>query len=383
MTHDAAEILRDLIACPSVTPHDNGALGVVEAKLRSLGFATHRVRFSAPGTPDIENIYARLGKSAPHLMFAGHTDVVPTGALEAWTHAPFGGVEANGFIWGRGAVDMKGGLASALAAVAQFLGQHGAPKGSISFLITGDEEGPAINGTVKLLDWALARGEVFDQCILGEPTNPSAMGDMIKIGRRGSLTGELVAEGRQGHVAYPQMADNPIPHLLRAMTTLLATPLDHGTKAFDASNLEFTSVDVGNRAHNVIPAQAQARFNIRFNDLWTHATLKDEIGRRVASSDATCKLIFHDSNASAFLTKPGPFTTLFAEAVTAETGRVPKLSTTGGTSDARFIIKACPVVEFGLVGETMHAIDERVSVRDLETLTAIYRRVMAQYFGIV
>ncbi len=378
----AASILRDLIACPSVTPLDNGALGVVERHLQSLGFTTHRVSFSAPGTPDIDNLYARLGTEAPNLLFAGHTDVVPAGVLEAWTHAPFGGVEADGFIWGRGAVDMKGGIAAAVAAVAQFLAQHGAPRGSISFLITGDEEGPAVNGTVKLLEWALARGEQFDQCILGEPTNPKAMGDMIKIGRRGSLTGELVAEGRQGHVAYPHMADNPIPHLLRAMTALLATPLDRGSEAFDASNLEFTTVDVGNPAHNVIPARAQARFNIRFNDFWTHATLADEIRRRVAAADDTCRLTFHDSNASAFLTRPGPFTTLFAKAVAAETGRVPKLSTSGGTSDARFIIKSCPVVEFGLVGDTMHAVDERVPLHDLKTLTAIYQRVMTQYFGV-
>ncbi len=378
---DPARILSELIACPSVTPQDAGALAVVERHLRHLGFTTHRVTFSAPGTPDIANLYAKLGTGAPHLLFAGHTDVVPPGALEAWTHPPFGGVAADGHIWGRGAVDMKGGVAAAIAAVAQFLAKHGAPNGAVSFLITGDEEGPAINGTTKLLDWALARGEVFDQCILGEPTNPRIMGEMIKIGRRGSLTGELVAEGRQGHVAYPHLASNPIPHLLRAMAALLATPLDHGTAAFDASNLEFTTVDVGNPAHNVIPAKAQARFNIRFNDLWTHASLADELRRRVAGADSACKLTFHDSNASAFLTKPGPFTALFAKAVAAETGLEPKLSTTGGTSDARFIIKACPVVEFGLVGDTMHAIDERVPEQDLATLTRIYERVLTAYFA--
>ncbi|MBV1706212.1 MAG: succinyl-diaminopimelate desuccinylase [Hyphomicrobiales bacterium] len=379
--HDPAPILSELIACPSVTPQDAGALAVVERHLQAMGFATHRVTFSAPGTPDIANLYARLGTAAPNLLFAGHTDVVPPGALEAWTHPPFGGAAADGYIWGRGAVDMKGGIAAALAAVAHHLDQHGAPKGSISFLITGDEEGPAINGTTKLLDWALARGEVFDQCILGEPTNPRVMGEMIKIGRRGSLTGELVAEGRQGHVAYPHLASNPIPQLLRAMQALLATPLDQGTEAFDASNLEFTTVDVGNPAHNVIPARAQARFNIRFNDLWTHASLADELRRRVAAAESTCKLTFLDSNASAFLTRPGPFTTLFANAVTAETGLEPRLSTTGGTSDARFIIKACPVLEFGLVGDTMHAIDERVPERDLATLTRIYARVIAAYFA--
>ena len=379
---DPASILSELIACPSVTPQDAGALGVVERHLRELGFTTHRVTFSAPNTPDIDNLYAKLGEGAPHLLFAGHTDVVPTGAPEAWKHPPFSGAAADGHIWGRGAVDMKGGIAAAIAAVAQVIAQHGTPKGAVSFLITGDEEGPAINGTVKLLEWALARGEVFDQCILGEPTNPRAMGEMIKIGRRGSLTGELVAEGRQGHVAYPHLADNPIPHLLRAMAALQATPLDHGTDAFDASNLEFTTVDVGNSAHNVIPAKAQARFNIRFNDLWTHASLAEELRRRVASADTTCQLTFHASNASAFLTKPGPFTTLFAEAVAAETGLQPKLSTTGGTSDARFIIKACPVLEFGLVGDTMHAINERVPVQDLATLTKIYARVVARYFGL-
>ena len=377
------DIARDLIRCASVTPADEGALDVVARHLGAAGFTCERVTFSAPGTPDIDNLYARIGAGAPCLMFAGHTDVVPPGDAAQWRFPPFSAEVADGQLWGRGAVDMKGGLAACMAAAIAHVRQHGAPKGSIAFLVTGDEEGPAVNGTVKLLDWAKARGERFDHCILGEPTNPDALGDMIKIGRRGSLTARLTVHGRQGHVGYPHLADNPIPRMVRILAALKATPLDAGTQHFDASNLEVTTIDVGNPATNVIPGVATATFNTRFNDLWTPETLAAEIEKRVRAADPDAKidLAFAPTNAVAFLTSPGPFVDLVAAAIEAETGRRPALSTTGGTSDARFIQAVCPVIEFGLVGQTMHATDERTSVDDLERLAAIYRRVIAAYFG--
>jgi succinyl-diaminopimelate desuccinylase len=378
----ALDIARDLIRCASVTPADEGALDVVARYLKTAGFACERVAFSAPGTPDIDNLYARIGTASPCLMFAGHTDVVPPGDAAQWRFPPFSAEVADGQLWGRGAVDMKGGLAASIAGALAYLRDHGAPKGSIAFLITGDEEGPAVNGTVKLLEWAKARGEIFDHCILGEPTNPDALGDMIKIGRRGSLTGRLTVRGKQGHVGYPHLADNPVTTMVRVLGALKAAPLDAGTAHFDASNLEVTTVDVGNPATNVIPGAATAVFNIRFNDLWTPETLAVEITARVrAASPASFELTFDPTNAVAFLTCPGPFVDLVADAVEAQTGRRPVLSTTGGTSDARFIQACCPVVEFGLVGQTMHAIDERTPVADLERLADIYAGVLAAYFG--
>lgn len=378
----ALDIARDLIRCASVTPADEGALDVVARYLAAAGFACERVTFAAPGTPDIDNLYARIGTASPCLMFAGHTDVVPPGEPAQWRFPPFSAEVADGQLWGRGAVDMKGGLAASIAGALAYLREHGAPKGSIAFLITGDEEGPAVNGTVKLLEWAKARGEIFDHCILGEPTNPDALGDMIKIGRRGSLTGRLTVHGKQGHVGYPHLADNPVTTMVRVLGALKATPLDAGTAHFDASNLEVTSVDVGNPATNVIPGAATAVFNIRFNDLWTPETLAAEITARVrAAEPGSFELKFDPTNAVAFLTSPGPFVDLVADAVEAQTGRRPVLSTTGGTSDARFIQACCPVVEFGLVGQTMHAVDERTPVEDLERLAAIYAGVLAAYFG--
>ncbi len=376
----ALDIVRMLIRCPSVTPEDGGALDALAALLRSAGFTVELPVFAEPGQPDIRNLYARIGSAAPHLIFAGHTDVVPPGDETRWRFPPFSAEISDGMVWGRGACDMKGGVAASLAAVLAFLDRHGPPRGSIGFLITGDEEGPAVNGTVKLLDWARRRGERFDHCVLGEPTNPTHLGEMMKIGRRGSLTGEIIVQGRQGHVAYPHLADNPIPRLLRLTTSLLREPLDQGTPHFGPSNLEIVSIDVGNPSNNVIPAEARARFNIRFNDLWTPESLRDEITRRLGSADP-CELTFQPCNALAFLTEPGAFTTLVAEAVEQETGRRPVLSTTGGTSDARFITEFCPVVEFGLVGQTMHAVDERISVDDLNRLQAVYERVIERYFG--
>ncbi|MGX5773348.1 succinyl-diaminopimelate desuccinylase [Methylorubrum zatmanii] len=378
-------LAQALIRCPSVTPEEGGALSFLAEVLARAGFRIERPVFSQDGTPDIENLYARIGGGGPVLLLAGHTDVVPPGEVGAWTHGPFSGEVANGFLYGRGAVDMKGGIACMLAATLAFLDRKGPDfGGSIAFLITGDEEGPAINGTVKLLDWAKRRGERFDHCLLGEPTNPDALGDMIKIGRRGSLTGRLTVHGRQGHVAYPHRAENPIPGLLRLASALIAEPLDGGTAHFDASNLEFTTIDVGNPATNVIPASAKAVFNVRFNDDWTAETLGAEIRRRLeaaAGNAVRFSLDLQPSNSPAFLTRPDAFVDLVADAIEAETGRRPVLSTTGGTSDARFIKDACPVIEFGLVGQTMHETDERVAVADLERLTAIYGRVLETYFS--
>jgi len=376
-------LAQSLLRCPSVTPEEGGALSFIESVLKEMGFEVHRPVFSEPGTPDVENLYARYGTGKPYLLFAGHTDVVPPGDESRWRHGPFSGEIENGELYGRGAVDMKGGIACMMAAALDFIRENPDFGGSIGFLITGDEEGPAINGTIKLLKWAKGRGERFDHCILGEPTNPNQLGDMIKIGRRGSLTGKIVVEGKQGHVAYPHLADNPIRGMLRLLDGLLREPLDHGTEHFDASNLEVTTVDVGNPASNVIPAEAKATFNIRFNDLWTPESLAAEISRRLseaAGNSIRYSLRMEPTNAIAFLTPPNRFVDFIADAIEAETGLRPKLSTTGGTSDARFIVKDCPVVEFGLVGQTMHQIDERVAVKDLDRLAAIYRKVLKAYF---
>lgn len=385
MIADPLALARELIRCPSVTPDEGGALSVLERVLGAAGFAVHRMVFSEAGTPDVENFYARIGTAAPHLMFAGHTDVVPPGNVAAWSHPPFAGEIANGTLYGRGAVDMKGGIAAALAATLDHLGANGGkPQGSISFLITGDEESVAINGTVKLLQWATARGEKFDHCILAEPSNVDALGDTIKIGRRGSLNGTLVVTGKQGHVAYPHRADNPVRGIVTLIAALSAQPLDVGSDFFDPSNLEFTSVDVGNRTVNLIPGEARARFNIRFNDRHTKDSLKALMQERAAAA-AEGRIRFHfewePSNADVFVTKPGPFTDLVAGAIESVTGRKPALSSSGGTSDARFIKDHCPVVEFGLVGQSMHAVDEQVPVGDLVALTAIYKRILERYFA--
>ena len=381
---DALSIARDLVRCPSITPADAGALGVLENLLKAAGFETHRITFSEPGTADIDNLYARIGNAAPHIAFAGHTDVVQPGDETAWTVGAFSGEVKDGFLYGRGTVDMKGGIACSVAAALQYLGDHGGkPKGSISFLITGDEEDVAVNGTVKLLQWAAARGEKFDHCVLGEPSNVETLGDCIKIGRRGSQSGTLYVEGIQGHIAYPHRALNPVPDISRLIVALSDEPLDHGSAQFQASNLEFTSVDVGNAASNVIPGQARARFNIRFNDLHTQATLRELVEARLAKAAGNrikARIVWEPSNSNVFVTKPGAFTDLAVAAIEEFTGRKPELSTSGGTSDARFISNYCPVIEFGLVGQTMHQIDERTPVADLEQLTKIYRGILDRYF---
>ncbi len=381
---DPVALAQALVRCPSVTPEEGGALACLEGVLAGAGFAARRVRFSEQGTPDVDNLYARFGTGAPYLIFAGHTDVVPPGDRARWTHDPFGGTIRDGFLYGRGACDMKGGVACMVAAALRFVAGRPDFAGSIGFLITGDEEGPAVNGTVKLIDWARARGERFDHCILGEPTNPDHLGDMIKIGRRGSLTAHLVAHGKQGHVGYPHLAENPIRGMMRLLDGLMRVPLDGGTAHFDPSNLEVTTVDVGNPAANVVPGQARATFNIRFNDCWTPETLEAEVRRRLresAGDSIRYTLEVEPTNAVSFLTEPGPFVALVSEAVEAATGRKPRLSTTGGTSDARFIKDHCPVVEFGLVGQTMHQVDERVAVSDIVGLTTIYERILDSYFA--
>ena len=376
---DALAIARDLIRCPSVTPADAGALDVLQALLAGHGFTTCRVPFGEGGLA-VDNLYARLGTAPPYLLFAGHTDVVPPG--RGWRHDPFAATVADGMLFGRGAQDMKGGIAAFAAAALAHLAAHGPPAGSLGFLVTGDEEGPAVNGTARLLDWARDRGERFDHCILGEPTSRARVGDTLKVGRRGSLNGRLVARGRQGHVAYPAKASNPIPPLIAALAAL-AAPLDEGTDAFDRSNLEVTSIDTGNAATNVIPAEARAAFNVRFNDRWSADTLAAELRARMRTAvpGGTVVLDFLPSNAPAFRTPASPFTDLVAAAVEAITGARPALSTSGGTSDARFIQRDCPVVEFGLVGDTMHMVDERVPLADLDRLAAVYREIIARYFA--
>jgi succinyl-diaminopimelate desuccinylase len=386
---DALSIARDLLRCPSVTPADAGALDVLENLLVEAGFEVHRLTFGEPGTADIDNLYARIGSSAPHLAFAGHTDVVPPGDETAWSHDAFAGDVEDGFLYGRGAVDMKGGIACSVAAVLEHLLAHGGKprqdgNGSISFLITGDEEDLSVNGTIKLLQWAAARGEKFDHCVLGEPSNVEQLGDCIKVGRRGSQSGTLYVDGIQGHVAYPHRASNPVPDISRLIAALSEQPLDQGSAQFQASNLEFTSVDVGNTAGNVIPAQARAKFNIRYNDLHTQETLRALVEQRLANAAGNrirARIVWEPSNSNVFVTKPGAFTDLAIAAIEEVTGRKPELSTSGGTSDARFIASYCPVIEFGLVGQTMHQIDERTPVSDLEKLTRIYRGILERYFG--
>ncbi|MGC2780273.1 MAG: succinyl-diaminopimelate desuccinylase [Bradyrhizobium sp.] len=382
---DALAITRDLIRCPSVTPADAGALGVLEALLKGAGFETHRVTFSEAGTADVDNLYARIGTEGPHITFAGHTDVVPPGDEAAWSLGAFSGEVKDGYIYGRGAVDMKGGIACSVAAALDYLRDHGGrPNGSISFLITGDEEDVSVNGTIKLLKWAAGRGERFDHCVLGEPSNQEVMGDCIKIGRRGSQSGTLIVEGKQGHVAYPHRASNPVPDISRLIVALSDEPLDLGSAQFQPSNLEFTTVDVGNAVSNVIPGLARAKFNIRYNDCHTQDSLRALVEERLAKACGNrirAHIDWLPSNSNVFLTKPGTFTELAVAAIESVTGRKPELSTTGGTSDARFISSYCPVIEFGLVGQTMHQIDERASVADIATLTKIYRGILDSYFA--
>lgn len=373
------ELAQALIKRPSVTPRDEGALDVLQAALTKLGFICHKLTFADEGAPAVDNLYARLGDASPHFCFAGHTDVVPVG--NGWTADPFKAEVIDGYLYGRGASDMKSAVAAFTAAVAQFIAAHGQPEGSISLLITGDEEGDAINGTKKVLDWLMARGERIDVCVVGEPTSQTKLGDMIKIGRRGSLTAKLTVFGMQGHSAYPHLADNPIPRLMRMLSALTEKPLDDGSSHFQASTLAITTFDVGNTASNVIPGTARAAFNIRFNDLHSGAKLQSWLKATLerAAEGGQYELETRISGES-FLTPPGPLSEIVGAAVKDVTGLTPELSTTGGTSDARFIKDMCPVCEFGMVGLTMHKADERCSVADLNALTAIYRRALERYF---
>lgn len=385
MTSPAIRIAQDLIRCPSVTPDEAGALATLESLLCKAGFVVSRVTFQDEGTPDVENLFATIGSGSPHFVFAGHTDVVPAGSDADWSHGPFEGTIEDGVLFGRGAVDMKGGIAAFAAAAIDFVASRGADfGGTISFLITGDEEGPAVNGTVKLLQWSEAEGHRFDACIVGEPTNPDALGDAIKVGRRGSLSGIVTVRGVQGHAAYPHLADNPIPGLIRLMAALDELVLDGGNDRFQPSNLELVSVDTGNPAFNVIPARCEARFNIRYNDEWTLESLKAKITDVLKSVDLgslELDIEFKRDASESFLTRDEVLIEALSQAVAAETGRTPELSTGGGTSDARFIKNYCPVVEFGLVGQTMHKVDECVAVADLDRLAAIYKKFLDSYFS--
>lgn len=375
---DPLALAQALIRCPSVTPTDAGALDLVTKTLTSLGFRCRRLRFGA-----VDNLYARWGEGRPHLCFAGHTDVVPPGDVQAWRHDPFAGALESGQLFGRGAVDMKSAMAAFIAAAAETLATR-PPVGSISLLITGDEEGQALDGTRRMVDLLASEGEVVDHCLVGEPTSAERLGDMMKIGRRGSLNAAITVTGVQGHVAYPHRAANPVRPLITLLAQLQARRLDSGFEGFQPSNLEITSIDVGNTATNVIPGSAEARLNIRFNPAHRGADLVAWLSESCAEAERDfAGKVSLDARVSgeAFLTAPGAFTALVANAAADITGIQPELSTTGGTSDARFIRALCPVVELGLVGATMHAVDERVPVDDVLALTAIYQRVVARYFA--
>lgn len=379
----ALSLAQDLIRRPSVTPVDAGALDVLQARLEAMGFNCTRYPFGE-GEDRVDNLYARLGDHSPNFCFAGHTDVVPTGDSKKWSAEPFAGEVKDGQLWGRGAADMKGAIAAFVAALESLISRGWSPNGSISFLITGDEEGPAVNGTDKLLKAIAAKGETIDHCLVGEPTNPDQIGDMIKNGRRGSLNAKITVTGQQGHVAYPHRASNPVPVMMVLLSQLLSRHLDDGNDFFQPSNLEVTSIDVGNTAHNVIPETARAQFNIRFNTEHRGDALKQWIKDVVADVQSDFNgQIEADLRVTgeAFLTEPCEFTEILQDAVEHITGRRPALSTSGGTSDARYITHYAPVVEFGLVGATMHQVNERVDVADIETLTDIYRTVLQRYFA--
>jgi succinyl-diaminopimelate desuccinylase len=381
---DPVALAQELIRRPSVTPEDAGALGVLERALTPLGFQCHRLRFEAEGTPPVENLYARFGTEAPNLCFAGHTDVVPPGNAAHWRHGPFDAALENGVLYGRGAVDMKSAIAAFAAASAQYLKNGENPKGSISFLITGDEEGPATNGTVKVLHWMKEKGETVEHCIVGEPASVASTGDTIKIGRRGSMNVWASLRGIQGHTAYPKKALNPVPILAAFVDRLAALELDSGTEVFEPTTIAFTSFDVGNATTNVIPAEARAAFNIRFNDLHTPDSLMaaiDGLAREITAQRGGEMDFRREVSGVAFVMQEGPFTALLSKAIAGVTGAKPSYSAGGGTSDARFIKDYCPVAEIGLPGSTMHKVDECVPVAEIERLTRIYAAILETYFA--
>ena len=384
---DVVELTRTLVRCESVTPSEAGALQHLERTLAPLGFRCERMDFSQAGTADVANLYARIGTSGRHFCFAGHSDVVPVGDLSSWTIGPFAAELSGGYLFGRGAADMKGAIAAFVAASARFLGRRGRDfGGSISLLITGDEEGPAVNGTVKMLKKLAERGEAIDACVVGEPTSSRRFGDMMKIGRRGSMTVDMTVRGIQGHVAYPERLDNAVHRLSALIEALVREPIDQGSTHFQPTSLQFTTVDVGNRATNIAPGVVKARFNTRFNDLWTSKTLLAHLQERIERANAklggngTIGYSVEVSGES-FYTPPGALSDLVAGAVRDVVGVECELSTTGGTSDARFIRSYCPVLEFGLVGETMHKVDEKSAIEDLEALSRVYETVLDRYFA--
>lgn len=374
---DPVALSQALIRCASVTPEDAGAQTLLAGWLDALGFSIEHLRFEAEGTPPVDNLFARMGADGPHLAFAGHTDVVPPGPLDAWRVSPFAGLVDGGQLIGRGAADMKTGIACFVAAMARLLAKGPLP-GSISLLITGDEEGPAINGTVKLIDWADQAGHRPDACVVGEPTCPQYLGDMIKIGRRGSLSCRIEVKGRQGHVAYPDRADNAAHRLVELLARITGDTLDQGNAHFPPSTLQVTTIDIGNAASNVVPGKALASLNIRFNTEHTTESLMARLASHVDAVGGEIDLSFSD-NAKPFMTEPGRLTEQMTAAIHEVTGRTPALSTTGGTSDARFICHYCPVIEFGLVGQTMHGVDERVELDDIVGLSRIYERFVGQF----
>jgi succinyl-diaminopimelate desuccinylase len=380
----AFQLAQGLIRCESVTPADAGALDVLIEAVKPTRFTVWRLNFKDDGTPPVDNLYARVGDGPPNLCFAGHVDVVPPGDATQWTHPPFAAEVADGRLYGRGASDMKGAIACFVAAALDYAKSRGRElDGSISLLITGDEEGPAVNGTRKVLAWMKEQGERLDHCIIGEPTNATRIGEAIKIGRRGSLNGHLKVTGTQGHVAYPHLANNPVKGLIKVLARIYDSPLDYGSAHFSPSNFEVTSIDVGNPTTNIIPSAAEARFNIRFNDRHEAGALKDLLREHaraaLSGSDLSFSLGF-EPHAESFLTEPGPLDALMSEAVSEVTGLTPKLSTDGGTSDARFIKDYCPVIEFGLTTASIHKVDENAAITDLEQLTDVYRRFIALYF---
>jgi succinyl-diaminopimelate desuccinylase len=384
---DTVELTRALVRCESVTPREAGALQLLERTLGALGFRCERMDFTQSGTDDVANLYARIGAGRKHFCFAGHSDVVPVGDLSAWTIGPFSAELSAGYLFGRGAADMKGAIAAFTEASGRFIARRGRDfGGSISLLITGDEEGPAVNGTVKMLKKLAERGETIDACVVGEPTSSKRFGDMMKIGRRGSMTIDMIVRGIQGHVGYPERLDNPIHRLSALIEALVREPIDKGSTHFQPSSLQFTTIDVGNKATNIAPGVVKARFNTRFNDLWTSKTLLAHLKERIDRANArlggngTIEYSVEVSGES-FYTPPGPLSDLVAGAVRDVAGVEPELSTTGGTSDARFIRAYCPVLEFGLVGETMHKVDEKSAVADLKTLARVYETVLDRYFA--
>ncbi len=376
---DPVPILQELIRCTSVTPNEGGALTALEKLLVPLGFTCERLPFA-----EVDNLFARIGTGAPHICFAGHTDVVPEGDPAIWSHAPFAADVADGFVYGRGACDMKGSVAAFAGAVIDYLKSTPKLRGSISLLITGDEEGPAVNGTVKVLEWMKENRQLPDHCLVGEPSCADVVGDTIKIGRRGSLSFAVTVEGKQGHAAYPHKADNPIPKLARLIDRISHAKLDDGNEHFDPSTLAVTSFDVGNPAGNVIPSRAVAKFNIRFSPVHSFASLRNWVDEQIAAVKAELGgawSVSANEGADAFITAPGPFVGLVQDAVHAETGVLPKLSTSGGTSDARFIKNYCPVLEFGPTNATIHQTDERISIDELRITQRVYGRILDAYFS--